>query len=129
MSSPDSKEINLVRCLKCGKILKCSRYDTAALLEHIRNDHPEVDIVDTDTKQKRTHERQSRKLSPKSKLNLGRNKSLNYSRDNDEIEKCQCSEEECVCESYRKDPTENKPQLVKDMDMTHYSITSEICKI
>ncbi|XP_065370224.1 uncharacterized protein LOC135962302 [Calliphora vicina] len=143
MNFPDSKEINLVRCLKCGKILKCSRYDTAALLEHIRNDHPEVDIIDTDTKQKRTTVTKSTKSSPKQYRESQVNRSTGYSEPEDEIKKCECSEEDCDCEAEQYQPynrqhnvsyenTEDeergpkRPQYLKDVDMTHYSITSEI---
>ncbi|XP_037955158.1 uncharacterized protein LOC119685044 [Teleopsis dalmanni] len=38
-------DVHYVRCLKCLKILKCSRFDTVCLLEHIRKDHPEIQVV------------------------------------------------------------------------------------
>ncbi|XP_073847049.1 uncharacterized protein isoform X2 [Musca autumnalis] len=44
----ETKKMTLVRCLKCGKILECSRNDTYVLIQHIRNDHPEVKFVDVD---------------------------------------------------------------------------------
>ena len=46
-SLPTPNQTHFVRCLKCNKILKCSRYDTTALLNHIRTDHPEIEIVDS----------------------------------------------------------------------------------
>lgn len=36
--------MNLVRCLKCEKVVNCSRYDTACLLRHIETDHPNVKL-------------------------------------------------------------------------------------
>ncbi|XP_017474758.1 PREDICTED: uncharacterized protein LOC108365273 [Rhagoletis zephyria] len=45
MDSPEPAKTHYVRCLKCNKILDCSRYDTNALLEHIRTDHPELEVV------------------------------------------------------------------------------------
>ncbi|XP_011178880.1 uncharacterized protein LOC105209912 isoform X2 [Zeugodacus cucurbitae] len=48
MDSPESVKTHYVRCLKCNKILECSRYDTNALLEHIRTDHPEIEIIESD---------------------------------------------------------------------------------
>ncbi|KAM7343552.1 uncharacterized protein ACRADG_010546 [Cochliomyia hominivorax] len=123
MSSPDSKEINLVRCLKCGKILKCSRYDTAALLEHIHTDHPEVDIIDTDTKQKRHSPTESTKFPPKSNRysSAQKNKSREYSMPNDEIEKYECSDDECNLEESNRSSHRRE-----DVDRTHYSINTEI---
>ncbi|XP_012160271.1 uncharacterized protein LOC101448421 isoform X1 [Ceratitis capitata] len=46
MDSPEPLKTHYVRCLKCGEILECSRYDTNALLEHIRTNHTEVEIVE-----------------------------------------------------------------------------------
>ncbi|XP_014101264.3 uncharacterized protein [Bactrocera oleae] len=46
MDSPEPVKTHYVRCLKCNKILECSRYDTNALLEHIRTDHPEIEIIE-----------------------------------------------------------------------------------
>ncbi|XP_054738755.1 uncharacterized protein LOC129244885 isoform X1 [Anastrepha obliqua] len=46
MDSPEPVKTHYVRCLRCQKILECSRYDTNALLEHIRTDHPEIEIVE-----------------------------------------------------------------------------------
>ncbi|KAL5285808.1 hypothetical protein ACFFRR_007470 [Megaselia abdita] len=36
-----------VRCLLCSKILQCTREDTSALLEHIREYHPEVTVLES----------------------------------------------------------------------------------
>lgn len=36
-----------VRCLLCSKILQCTREDTSALLEHIREFHPEVTVLES----------------------------------------------------------------------------------
>lgn len=47
MNYPQRTDTHYVRCLKCKKILKCSRYDTSTLLEHIRTDHPEIEIIDS----------------------------------------------------------------------------------
>uniref|UniRef100_A0A1B0FQC6 LITAF domain-containing protein n=1 Tax=Glossina morsitans morsitans TaxID=37546 RepID=A0A1B0FQC6_GLOMM len=51
--------IHYVRCLKCRKILKCSRFDTAVLLDHIRTDHPEIEIVGKGSEPKATSQRPS----------------------------------------------------------------------
>ncbi|XP_067634293.1 uncharacterized protein [Eurosta solidaginis] len=48
MDSPKTVKTHYVRCLKCSKILECSRYDTNALLDHIRTDHRDIEIVDID---------------------------------------------------------------------------------
>lgn len=53
-SSPKSNQTHFVRCLKCNKILKCSRYDTSTLLNHIKTDHPEIEIVDSEESKKAT---------------------------------------------------------------------------
>uniref|UniRef100_A0A1A9X502 LITAF domain-containing protein n=1 Tax=Glossina brevipalpis TaxID=37001 RepID=A0A1A9X502_9MUSC len=69
--------IHYVRCLKCRKILKCSRFDTAVLLDHIRNDHPEIEIVGKGSESKATSQRpnsrQSRRDSTVSDSALSRN--------------------------------------------------------
>lgn len=36
-----------VRCLLCSKILSCTREDTSSLLEHIREYHPEVTVLES----------------------------------------------------------------------------------
>ncbi|XP_030387386.1 uncharacterized protein LOC115634001 [Scaptodrosophila lebanonensis] len=43
-----------VRCLKCLKIIKCSRYDTSSLVDHIQADHPEI-IQSANEKLKNLH--------------------------------------------------------------------------
>ncbi|XP_059220724.1 uncharacterized protein LOC106089505 [Stomoxys calcitrans] len=45
----DKDDKYLVRCLKCRKVLECSRYNVSPLLQHIRSDHPEVEIIDDET--------------------------------------------------------------------------------
>ncbi|XP_068146627.1 uncharacterized protein [Drosophila tropicalis] len=35
-------DVQFVRCLKCLKVIKCSRYDTNGLVQHIAQDHPEI---------------------------------------------------------------------------------------
>ena len=132
MSSPDSKEITLVRCLKCMKILSCSRYDTLALLEHIRTDHPEIDIIDTDTKQKRSPPPYRKSCSPSlasTKDNTARN---------DEIREYRHTDEDCLSQykdhsahneyEYNDHDCHARPQYVKDVDLSQYSVTSELCK-
>ncbi|XP_023305621.2 uncharacterized protein LOC111687413 [Lucilia cuprina] len=134
MSSPDSKEINLVRCLKCGKILKCSRYDTAALLEHIRTDHPEVDVVDTDTKRKRSYLEETTKRNQNSPVNRYKGQT---EPDNEIKQCCECSDEDCnvdKCQPYNADQNvsyvntedeEREKQWPRPF-VTHYAVTSEI---
>lgn len=36
-----------VRCLLCSKILQCTREDTTSLLDHIREYHPEVTVLES----------------------------------------------------------------------------------
>lgn len=47
-----TKPVQFVRCLKCNKILKISRFDTEALLDHIRADHPEIEIINREDEPK-----------------------------------------------------------------------------
>ncbi|EDW09051.1 uncharacterized protein LOC6579220 isoform X2 [Drosophila mojavensis] len=47
MSSPAAPtDVQYLRCLKCLKIIKCSRYDTSCLVHHVQKDHPEI-LADT----------------------------------------------------------------------------------
>lgn len=41
MSTP-SKDVQYLRCLRCLKIIKCSRYDTNSMVLHVQQDHPEI---------------------------------------------------------------------------------------
>ncbi|KAL9919357.1 uncharacterized protein ACN427_001345 [Glossina fuscipes fuscipes] len=88
--------IHYVRCLKCRKILKCSRFDTAVLLDHIRTDHPEIEIVGKGSEPKATSQRSSLRPS-------------------------------------HRDTTVSDSVLSRngapDIEMTHYSIKSEQCKL
>lgn len=37
-----SKDVQYLRCLRCLKIIKCSRYDTNCMVRHVQQDHPEI---------------------------------------------------------------------------------------
>lgn len=39
---PPANDVQYLRCLKCMKIIKCSRYDTSCLVHHVQKDHPEI---------------------------------------------------------------------------------------
>ncbi|XP_030557939.1 uncharacterized protein LOC115760600 [Drosophila novamexicana] len=40
--STQPTDVQYLRCLKCLKIIKCSRYDTSCLVRHVQKDHPEI---------------------------------------------------------------------------------------
>ncbi|ALC42512.1 CG12684 [Drosophila busckii] len=40
--STSPKDTQYLRCLKCLKIIKCSRYDTSGLVRHVQMAHPEI---------------------------------------------------------------------------------------
>ncbi|EDW02659.1 uncharacterized protein LOC6559690 [Drosophila grimshawi] len=49
MSTTQPTDVQYLRCLKCLKIVKCSRYDTSCLVRHVQKDHPEM-LDDTNDK-------------------------------------------------------------------------------
>ncbi|KAH8411005.1 hypothetical protein KR222_006066 [Zaprionus bogoriensis] len=40
--SQQSNDTQYLRCLRCLKIIKCSRYDTNCMVRHVQSDHPEI---------------------------------------------------------------------------------------
>lgn len=109
MSTPNSKDLDFVRCIKCGKIMKCSRYDVAVLLDHIRNDHPEIEIIDTNTKRKRHFHATPINKTPSSGLS---------SRPEYKLEDADDSYEEKLKQSFQAEET----------DRSHHSAIAEVCK-
>lgn len=141
MSSPDPREITLVRCLKCMKILSCSHYDTLALLDHIRTDHPEIDVIDTDGKPK---QKQKRSPSPSPKHKKAHSPSRKSKKSQavvrpNEIREYQNTHENCLSQ-YKDHSAHNeyecqdydhsaRRQFVKDDDdLSQPSKIPELCK-
>ncbi|EDW02658.1 uncharacterized protein LOC6560707 [Drosophila grimshawi] len=54
MSTTQPTDVQYLRCLKCLKIVKCSRYDTSCLVRHVQKDHPEM-LDDTNDKVTKLH--------------------------------------------------------------------------
>ncbi|KAM8711275.1 hypothetical protein ACLKA7_000418 [Drosophila subpalustris] len=54
MSKEAEAEVQYLRCLKCLKTIKCSRYDTGCLVRHVQNHHPEI-IENASDKVKNLH--------------------------------------------------------------------------
>lgn len=139
----DSGEVHFVRCLKCQKILKCSRYDTAALLQHIRSDHPEVEIVDSDSKivkrkVDKSTEISNRNRSPKSpnEQEAGDEEARRPPEKSETIIDVQEDKDfEAVPRSVKRinfesnqEKAESAPIYVPEEDLTHLSMRSELCK-
>lgn len=93
MSSPAAPtDVQYLRCLKCLKIIKCSRYDTSCLVHHVQKDHPEI-LADTANekllnlhKLAAEHGISQERLSEISKMT-----GLSEVQMADEAERCKCS--------------------------------------
>ncbi|XP_022233152.2 uncharacterized protein LOC111081405 [Drosophila obscura] len=48
MAAKKEHEMRAMRCLRCLQVVECSRYDTNALLVHIKDNHPEIFEQDND---------------------------------------------------------------------------------
>lgn len=118
--------VHFVRCLKCGKILKCSRFDTAALLRHIETDHPELVVSSKSTPDNNmpsnAQESTSREPLPSTDENNQQNQPqtvLNRRKGN--------MGEGSYPPSSEQSPSPNEKD--PDPKQTHYIIKSEKCKI
>lgn len=114
--------VHFVRCLKCGKILKCSRFDTAALLRHIETDHPEL-VVSS-----KSH---PDNLSPNAQENDCDNR-LQNTDSNIQSPHLVNRQKPCQDDGSHPPSTEHSSsQNEKDSDykQTHYIVKSEKCKI
>lgn len=85
------------RCLKCYKIITCNAYDESVLIQHIRTDHPEIQLPEdacTSDAQSQYHEEPNPKAISNTKGNLNRNLNCNPDPDlNIRLEETiQCSE-------------------------------------
>lgn len=121
MSSPDSRDITLVRCLKCMKIFPC--YDTLALLQHIRNDHPEINIITADAKHKRSTSLRS------SKADIERDDEIREYRNTDKNFLSDYKENSVHNEyEYNEHDWAPRPQYVRDVDLSQYSAIPELCR-